>query len=66
MTELYFVLTRLATSLLRYDRYPGHVPITSLSFSPDGHFLVSACPVNSVMLVSQFHYHLEKSMLNNM
>lgn len=49
----FIVLTRLATSLLRYDRYPGHVPVTSLSFSPDGHFLVSGCPVNSIMLVSK-------------
>ena len=45
------IVARLASSLLRYDQYPGHVPVTLLSFSPDGHFLVSACPVNSTMLV---------------
>ncbi|XP_065896924.1 aladin-like [Dysidea avara] len=43
--------SRLASSLLRFDRYPGHVPVTSLTFSPDGHLLVSACPANSIMLV---------------
>ena len=51
ITIFIVIVARLASSLLRYDQYPGHVPVTSLAFSPDGHFLVSACPVNSTMLV---------------
>jgi len=60
MQSISISLRRLASSLLRFDRYPGHVPVTSVAFSPDGHLLVSACPANSTMLVS--HYCLPKNL----
>lgn len=43
--------SRFLTSWVRIETYPGHAPITSLSWSNHGNYLVSASPANSSLIV---------------
>ena len=41
---------RFLTSWVRVETSPGHAPITSLSWSPHGNFLVSASPADNSLI----------------
>lgn len=36
---------------MEYLRYPGHAPVTSLSFSPSGRYLATGSPNDSAVII---------------
>ena len=54
-----FSFRRLGSSSVRHLTYPGHTPVTTVSWSPSGQFLVSGSPADSNLMVGALEYDQE-------
>lgn len=54
-----FSFRRLGSSSVRHLTYPGHTPVTAVSWSPSGQFLVSGSPADSNLMVGALEYDQE-------
>ena len=54
-----FSFRRLGSSSVRHLSYPGHTPVTTVSWSPSGQLLVSGSPADSNLMVGALEYDQE-------
>ena len=54
-----FSFCRLGSSSVRHLTYPGHTPVTTVSWSPSGQLLVSGSPADSNLMVGALENYRE-------